>query len=319
MIAARVSIVIAAHNAGKTIFSALSACVGQKGLETDVIVVDDGSNDNSKEVVLSFPRVRYIYQDRHGPAAARNRGWKESGTEIVLFTDADCIPEDDWAFKLLQRFSSEKIGAVGGSYGIINKDNLLAACIHEEIILRHSRMPFEARALGSFNLAVRRKVLEEVGGFSEGYKTASAEDNDLSYKILKKGYKLIFDTDIKVSHLHPERLLRYLTRQFWHGFWRVKLYARHPDMARGDDYSNLLDYFQPLLAIAILCFFPLLIFFPLWSTVVFCLLIEFLLQLPIAIPVLLRTKRIKYLALIPLMFIRAFFRGGGLIAGVLRR
>lgn len=239
------SIVIPAYNAGKTIEKTVEACLSQdyEG-EFEVIVVDDGSTDNTETVIKSFP-VRYIFQENAGPAAARNSGWKASKGEIVCFIDSDCIPDNNWLSTLLKHYKDgTNVGAVCGSYKIANPESLLAQCIHEEIMFRHSNMSNNVRFFGSYNLSIKRSVLEEVGGFDETFLQASGEDNDLSYRVKKAGYNIIFDNKALVAHYHRDSLYRYLKDQYIHGYWRAKLYKDHPDMTGGDDYTRWKDILE---------------------------------------------------------------------------
>ncbi|MBI4639086.1 MAG: glycosyltransferase, partial [Candidatus Tectomicrobia bacterium] len=241
-----VSIIIPVFNASKTIARTIEACLSQTYPQEklEVIVVDDGSTDRTREIVTHYPVV-LVSQRNSGPAAARNRGWRASKGEMICFTDADCIPEKEWISKLVKKYTSQEIGGVGGSYGIVNCESFLASSIHEEIVERHLKMPSSVDYLGSFNLSYRREVLEETGGFNETYREASGEDNDLSYRVKKAGYTLLFDPTIVVAHHHPERLFRYLRQQFKHGYWRVLLYLQHPTMIKGDGYSGVGDLAQP--------------------------------------------------------------------------
>ncbi|MDO8125614.1 MAG: glycosyltransferase [Candidatus Brocadiales bacterium] len=241
----KTSIVIPAYNAEKTVGKTVEACISQDYKDKfEVIVVNDGSTDNTEAVIKSFP-VRYIFQENAGPAAARNRGWKASKGDIVCFTDSDCIPASNWLSTLLEHYKdSTLVGAVCGSYKIANLESLLAQCIHEEIMFRHSNMSNNVRFFGSYNLSIRRSVLEEVGGFDETFLQASGEDNDLSYRIKKAGYNIIFDNKALVAHYHRDSLYRYLKDQYIHGYWRAKLYRDHPDMTSGDDYTRWKDMLE---------------------------------------------------------------------------
>lgn len=243
-----ISVVIPAFNCEKTIAQSLTAILHQTLAESilEIIVVDDGSTDGTFLLVKSFKGVRGIEQQNAGPACARNRGSKESRGEFIFFTDSDCVPEKDWLEKSLRHFTDFSVGVVAGSYGIANQENLLARCIYKEIIFRHHvRMPKYPKSFGSYNFGVRRNIFSEVGGFNESYRHASGEDNDLSYKILKRGYKIYFEKESLVRHYFPTGLIRYLKEQFAHGFWRVRMYRDHPRMARGDDYTFWKDIAEP--------------------------------------------------------------------------
>jgi glycosyltransferase involved in cell wall biosynthesis len=312
-----VSIVVPAYNSSRTIRSCIEACLNQDYPELEVIVVDDGSTDGMGEIVRGYP-VRYIRKPNGGPASARNVGWRAAIGEIVCFTDADCIPVRDWVSRLVSGYTSDEVAAVGGSYEIVNPDSLLATCIHEEIIQRHLSMPREVDYLGSFNLSLRKRVLEEVGGFDEGYRKASGEDNDLSYRLSKLGYKLIFDSEAKVAHHHPERLWPYLLHQFRHGYWRMKLYREHPYMAKGDVYSGISDLIQPPLFLATMGLLPFAFKSPIGGILLALLSIGVILQLPNAIRIVKRKGKIRHLALVPIALLRGYARGLGMLFGFWR-
>ena len=248
-----VSVVIPAYNASHTIRQAVRRSLDQaeSGLKIEVIVVDDGSTDDTAQIAESAGAT-VIRQDNKGPASARNRGWTSARGRIVCFTDADCIPARDWVINLLTGFSDWQVGAMAGSYDIANEGSWLARWVHREIIERHSRMPSSIRAFGSYNVAIPKYVLKATGGFDARYLKASSEDNDLSYRILKKGWLIAFLPQARVAHHHPERIGGYLKEQFRHGFWRAKLYRDHQDMLSGDDYTRLKDRFEPVLVLGIL-------------------------------------------------------------------
>jgi len=249
-----ISIVIPAYNAEKTVTFAIEGVLSQeKVMPMEVIVVDDGSTDKTAIRVKSFPDVRYLYQENSGPASARNRGAKEAKGDIIFFTDSDCIPHSDWIEKSIVHFNRAEIGVVSGTYDLIEGGKLLAKCIHREIVYRHQqRMPVYPKSFGSFNFSVRRKIFQAVGGFNEQYRSASGEDNDLSYKILKAGYRIYFERNSRVKHHHTAHLRKYLREQFKHGFWRVKMYLEHPGMMKGDDYTFWKDIVEPPLALGII-------------------------------------------------------------------
>jgi glycosyltransferase involved in cell wall biosynthesis len=315
-----VSVVIPAYNSATTIAKTIEACLAQDFPKDkyEIIIADDGSTDNTREIAEKYPVVLYLYQDNKGPAAARNLGWRSSKGQIVFFTDSDCVPEKGWISKILEIYTSEGIGGVGGSYYILNSDSLLACCIHEEIIERHSRSPREVNYLGGFNVSYRRHVLEELAGFDESYSDASGEDNDMAYKVIRNGYKLIFDKDIYVGHHHPDKLFGYLKNQAKHGFWRMKLYQDHPNMVMGDVYAGIVDLVRPLLAMLTLILVPVIFFRPVLYAILCLVTCYVILQLFRPLSIVKRTKRIRYLYLAFITLLRGYSRGFGMIAGVFR-
>ncbi|MDP6460135.1 MAG: glycosyltransferase [Gemmatimonadota bacterium] len=245
-----VSVVVPVYDNAATLARLLRACRQQDhpgGVE--VIVVDDGSRDDSAGIAEEAG-VRVIRQENRGPAAARNRGWREATADIILFTDADCVPRTDWA-RLLAEGVGGGFAAAGGTYGIVNPESALARSVHAEIVWRHSGFPEEIDFAGSFNLGVKRAAMEEVGGFDESFPLPSGEDNDLSYRLRDAGHRIRFVREAVVDHHHPDSLGRYLREQARHGEWRVVLYASHPRRARGDRYAGPADLAAP--PVAALC------------------------------------------------------------------
>jgi glycosyltransferase involved in cell wall biosynthesis len=317
----KVSIVIPAYNAERTIAKAVVESLAQagRGIAVEVVVVDDGSSDNSAEVARSAG-ARVISQRNSGPAAARNRGWRAATGEVICFTDSDCVPAPDWLASLLQGFMDWKVGAVAGSYDIANRDSWLARWVHREIMERHERMPAFVRAFGTYNVALPRYVLDATGGFDPTYRRASGEDNDLSYRILKMGWRIAFMPQAKVAHHHPERLWKYLKDQARHGFWRMKLYRAHPDMISGDDYTRRRDRLEPILILGMVFLAglaPLGVHFPL-PLLLGCMAGYLLLHLPWPLRWWLQEGKAEALPYAGVAALRGLARTLGMCAGLVR-
>ena len=111
------SVIIPAKNAARSLADCLAAVTAQSGLilgiDYEVIVVDDGSTDHTTLVCHQYP-VTLISQFNQGPASARNTGSKHAQADLLVFTDADCVPEEDWLVNIIQPFKhAEIIGAKG--------------------------------------------------------------------------------------------------------------------------------------------------------------------------------------------------------------
>lgn len=314
-----VSVVIPAHNAEKTIGQTIEACINQDyGENFEIIVVNDGSTDNTERVVKRCP-VKYIAQKNAGPAAARNRGWKASRGEIICFIDSDCVPNSNWLSTLLRHYRNDtNIDVVCGSYEIADSESLLARCIQEEIAFRHSKMPKNVRFFGSYNFSIKRSVLEKVGGFDETFLQASGEDNDLSYRVQKGGYRIVFDNNALVAHHHRDSLYRYLKDQYVHGYWRAKLYRDHPDMYSGDDYTQWKDILEVPLCGLIMILLPFA-----WVPYVamglsLILFLYLAVQVRFSSQVLKEGKRPWFFFFLIVTFVRGFARTLGFIKGVVK-
>jgi glycosyltransferase involved in cell wall biosynthesis len=239
MNAPRVSIVVPVYNGARTLDQCLRGCLAQTHPNIDVTVVDDGSTDATPTIAAAH-HVQYIRQEQSGPAAARNLGARSTTGDYIAFTDADCVPDPNWIAELLKAFD-EGVVAAGGTYGNENDASWLSRMIHEEIQVRHANLERDVDFLGSFNVMYCRDAFEAAGGFDESFRTASGEDNDLAYRLQDNGGRLAFTRAAIVSHHHPTGLVGYLRTQARHGYWRMKLYQKHPGRASGDRYAGLRD------------------------------------------------------------------------------
>ncbi len=214
-----ISVVIPTHNRKELLRRCLEAVVNQEYPNYEVIVVDDGSTDGTGEMVWrEFPQVRYLRQEpNRGPAAARNRGIEAAQGEVVAFTDDDCIVPSDWLATLAEALRRwPDVAGVGGYQE--PPEALLRAHVvaraERAMRLRHWGERADLEQLGgdevpglaTNNVAFRRNVLLEVGGFDEGFPVAAGEDADLKLRIAQRGYRLLY-IPLKVAH-HREYTLR---------------------------------------------------------------------------------------------------------------
>jgi len=314
----KIAIIVPVYNAEKEAPDSVGAILGQKRFfdNLEVVVVDDGSTDSTASSLKKLP-VTYLYQSNRGPAAARNAGWIHVKAEIYFFTDSDCIPQDDWVLRMLRAFDP-KVDVVAGSYGLKEHSNLLERCIHQELMYRHRHMPQYVNVFGSFNVAIRSEALKSIGGFNESYKNASAEDVDLAYRLTKAGYRIRFQKDAKVIHNHSEHLPGYLRNQFYHGFWRVKLYGEHPDFLSGDNYTKIKDISEPFLALIALGLAAFCGNLFVYTTFLFIIAILLVMQIATDFAMCGNFGIIAALFFSFVTFCRAFARALGMIAGVIK-
>lgn len=313
-----ISIIIPAYNCQSTIAAVLQSVLDQTYSNIEVIIIDDGSTDETGPIVKSIPNVKYFYQDNAGPATARNRGAKEAMGSVLFFTDSDCIAHKDWIEQGLKCLQLGETQVVAGSYGIANPESFLARCIWKEIVFRHrALMRKHTKSFGSYNFGIKAQVFQDVGGFNESYRFASGEDNDLSYRICQKGYKICFSRNVLVDHFHPVNVNKYLKEQFRHGFWRVKMYQDFPNMAKGDNYTFWKDIFEmPLAGFCLLTACIAIWDFSFGGWLVFILTIGLLIVLQVSFAKIMMEswKEVVFYAWV--MFLRVFARAFGLSTGI---
>jgi glycosyltransferase involved in cell wall biosynthesis len=318
-----IGLVIPGRNCGRTLERCLSAVVPllASGELSEIIFVNDHSEDDTLERARSFPHVRIMDSAGEGAGAARNTGFRACSAELVWFIDSDCVPEPNALSRLRQSMAELGADVIGGSYGNLMPDDLLASLIHEEIVARHEAMGASVTFAITANLLCRRSVLVSLDGFDESLKLA--QDLDLAYRVVAKGYRLCFDARSRVGHFHETRLLPYCVKQARQGYWRMHLYARHPRRVSGDSYSGWLDYAQPPLAVVSA---GALLLGGLTRGVALrraCLALAgggfvalVVAQLPYTWRLLGRTRQPRMLAYAPMSMLRAGFRGAGMLLGV---
>lgn len=113
-----ISVIVVTFNRAKSLQDTLLSLARQERQPDEVIVVDNTSTDNTKEIVLSFRNklnIKYIYEKRRGIPYARNTGVKNATKDIIAFTDDDCVADRNWLKYLEIPFIKDPhIGVVGG-------------------------------------------------------------------------------------------------------------------------------------------------------------------------------------------------------------
>jgi lipopolysaccharide/colanic/teichoic acid biosynthesis glycosyltransferase/GT2 family glycosyltransferase len=236
----RISVIIPAYNCEKTVGATLEALKGQDFPrdQFEIILVDDGSLDNTREVVKKYPEVRYFWQNNRGPSAARNYGARQAAGEIILFTDSDCVPEPCWLQKMTAPFDNPEIVGVKGAYLTKQKERVARFCQKEfeeryRLLSRFEYIDF----VDSYSAAFRKDAFLGVGGFDTSFPLANNEDVELSYKLAVKGYKMVFVPDARVYHTHSASWVRYLRVKFTRAYWRMLVYKKYPGKAVRDTYT----------------------------------------------------------------------------------
>lgn len=237
----KTSVVIPVYNAARTLGDCLASLVRQAAPRRDIeiIVVDDGSTDRTADLVAGFPGVRLLRQSHQGPAAARNRGTQEAEGEIVLFTDGDCIPLDNWLQEMLTPFREDpEIIGVKGAY-LTHQRNWTARFVQLEYEDKYDKLaiPPYIDFIDTYSAGYRRAAFLAAGGFDTEFPVACAEDVELSYRLANQGLKMVFNPDARVIHRHPESLRDYLKKKFKFAYWRMLSVKKNPNKILSDSHT----------------------------------------------------------------------------------
>jgi glycosyltransferase involved in cell wall biosynthesis len=256
-----VSIVIPTFNGGARIKGCLDALVEQTaGKNAEIIVVDDGSNDNTADVVACYSGVRLVRQSNAGPAAARNRGAIESHGAIVLFTDDDCVPAAGWVAAMTAAFKDANVVGVKGVYRT-RQTRLMARFVQLEYEDKYRLMSHLSQIdfIDTYSAGFRRDRFLEMNGYDTSFPVACAEDVELSYRMSRRGWTMTFVPTAMVYHTHPETLWAYLKKKYKFAFWRVLAVRKNPQKGLRDSHTPQVMKVQlllaPLLVLAIVCDF----------------------------------------------------------------
>jgi glycosyltransferase involved in cell wall biosynthesis len=247
----QISIVVPTFNSAKVLGTCLESLtnqtVGQEKYE--VIVVDDGSTDGTKDVVAKYP-VTYIYQQNSGPAVARNNGVRQAEGEIILFTDADCEPQSNWIEEMVKPLRDPQVVGVKGIYKTRQKE-LIARLVQIEYEHKYERMKKFKNIdfIDTYSAAYRKDIFTKYGGFDERYPKASVEDQEFSFRLSRDGYKMVFNPEAVVYHKHSARLMDYLRKKYKIAFWKAFLLKRHPMKVKTDTHTPQSLKIQMLLSL----------------------------------------------------------------------
>ncbi|MEA5538477.1 glycosyltransferase family 2 protein [Limnoraphis robusta Tam1] len=186
----RISVVIPAYNCDRYVAQAVESVLHQTYSSVEIIVIDDGSQDNTRQVLQPYSaQIRYVYQDNQGVSVARNHGIHLAQGEFVAFLDADDVfLPDKLAVQLAVFEANPKLGIVHSGWRRINQqgETLMDVQPWETVPELNLESWLRWKPLGTMGtLMFRRNWLEEVGGFEPGL--THAEDVDLILRLALKG------------------------------------------------------------------------------------------------------------------------------------
>jgi len=316
-----VSVVVPVYNGARYISSCLEALTYQTvppdGYE--IIVVDDGSTDDTPDIARRYP-VRCLTQPHLGAAAARNLGWRAARGSLILFTDADCRPAPDWIETMCAPFEDTRVSGVKGVYRT-HQRALVARFVQLEYEEKYQRLAKQPTIdfVDTYSAAYRKSVLQAVGGFDTRFPNASVEDQELSFRLAKAGYRMVFQPLAIVYHEHASNVLTYARRKFRIGFWKALVHTRHPDKLVRDSHTPQSLKLQMILVTGVVITLGLVLATG-WSSVVWLGIVECALLLASMLPFARRvaSRDRSLLPIVPaLLIVRAAALAGGLMCGII--
>ncbi|HWJ71809.1 MAG TPA: glycosyltransferase [Kaistia sp.] len=198
----RFSVIVPVWNSPDLIAKCLTALEDQSFPRDryEVIVVDNGSTDQTAEVIARFPGVTMLSERKPGSYAARNRGLAEARGEFVAFTDADCIPHRDWLTAADEAIGLEPGKAIyGGRMTLFASDEDSPVCrAYEEIFSFDQRKYLATGHCVTANWVSPLSLIRDLGGFDA--KLKSGGDFDMSGRISRRGLPIVYVPEMQVAH-----------------------------------------------------------------------------------------------------------------------
>jgi GT2 family glycosyltransferase len=224
-----VSVVVCSYNGAATLEECLRSLKQLNYPHYEVILVDDGSTDQTASIAGRFPDVIYLRQENRGLSAARNVGAQRARGEVVAYTDSDCVADEDWLQYLVQEMRRQQVDVIGGPNVPPPSDCNIARCVAASPGAP-SHVMFDDRLaehVPGCNMAFRRDKLLELGGFDDQFRQAG-DDVDICWRFLEAGCRIGFAASALVWHHRRSTIRAYLKQQAGYGRAEALLYFKHP-------------------------------------------------------------------------------------------
>ena len=220
-----VSVVVPVFNEERYILQCLQALCSQTypSSQYEIIIVDDESTDSSRSLCLSLiakrkgasPEIRYYRMPHGGLSRTRNAGTFYSQGEIVVFIDGDAVADSKWLEELVSPFRSQSdLGIVGGRVETLNTDSPFARFIH---YVHYARPGVGLGRVIGTNMAYRRKVFDEYGGFYHLFEKRG--DETTVNRLVTQTYQFEIADGAVVYHERPTTLGAWLKMRYENGLF----------------------------------------------------------------------------------------------------
>ncbi len=226
-----ISVIIPNRNSAATIGKCLAAAQASQHGNFEIIVVDDGSEDNSIEVIERYPCKLVRLEQHRGAACARNAGVSHSRGQILFFTDADCLLQPDTLALAATTLALEGANAIiGGTYTPAPHDRRLLSRF-QSIFIHYfeTRHAPAADYIATHALAMDASVFRRNRGFAEDVRPI-LEDVEFSHRLRCAGCRLVMNPAIQVQHIFNYSLIRSLRNAFTKSLYWTAYAIRNRDL-----------------------------------------------------------------------------------------
>lgn len=218
----KVSFYIPCFNGAKTIGPCLEAVFKQEHPIVEVIVVDDGSTDESPNIISRYPVRLLSHASNQGLAATRNTAIKNAKGDFIASVDADCCPQPDWLGLLMQRLSSSGIAGSCGRLLEVNSNTVFDEWRSLRMRQDWDGVDTTPPFLFGSNAVFHREALLNIGLYDEQYKS-NYEDVDMCLRLKENGFVFAYEPKASVCHLRSDNLCSLLDN-YWK--WNFEYYRQ---------------------------------------------------------------------------------------------
>lgn len=222
----RLSIIVPAYNAEKSLPNLITSLAAQTYRDFEVILIDDGSTDATARLIEDSGFAMQKTGGNRGPAHARNIGAAASRGDVLVFTDADCAPSADWTANVARLMSAGGCEALMGRL-VLEKSNYLGNAISALGFPAGGSVGFEniwrvdsagfTDSFSTCNCAIKAEAFTLAGGFDESFPYPGGEDTLLAKKLVSQGYRIRFCPAAVVYHAARSDLRDFFKWQFKRG------------------------------------------------------------------------------------------------------
>ncbi|GFN39514.1 MAG: glycosyltransferase [Marine Group I thaumarchaeote] len=252
-----VSIIVPAYNEEKVIDRTIKSLLNLDYSKKEIIVVDDGSEDQTLEIAKRYKGlINVLHKENGGKAYALNYGISHAKGEIIVVVDADTILRKDVILPIVRTFATNgNVAAVGGNVKVRNRVNWITWCQALEYITGINIMRRAFDILGAINMvpgalgAFNKSRLASVGSYSND---TVVEDFDLTVRLSKAGYA-VHGNNAAISLTEAPQTLRdfYLQRKRWYR-GNLQVVSKHFDAMTNPSYGFLHRIVFPFMVISML-------------------------------------------------------------------
>jgi len=224
-----VTAAIPVYNGSEFIGAAIESLLKQSHAADEIIVVDDGSSDDTAKICLQYPIRLVQHNENRGLAIARNTVIKQSKSEVIAFIDSDALAAENLISVLLSGYTGSDTGGVGGQGIESNIQSVADRWRRAHASQSHGKREKVVDHLFGLCMSYRTEVIREVGGFSPVFRT-NGEDVDAGLRITAFGYRLQYLPQAVVYHQRTDdeaSLLKTMANWYTAGYQAKKINKAH--------------------------------------------------------------------------------------------